>query len=193
MGNFGDLTSLLRFVLPGLVVAWVFYGLTSYQKPGEFERMAQALVFTALLDVLARGTAAIGVLIGRLWHPVLPAADLSVLATAEAVPLGLLVAFLANNDIVHAILRRRGVAVTSGHPDQWDSAFRRFRGYVTLDLFDGRQVAGWPLEWPDRPSDGFFVLLEPRWTAGGTSSVSGGAILIPAREVQYVQWLEREA
>jgi hypothetical protein len=193
MGTFGELTSVLRFVLPGLVMAWAFYGLSSYQKPGEFERVAQALVFTALLDVLARSLVACGILAGRLGGPLLLPLETSILAAALAVPAGVVLAYLANNDIVHGILRRLGVTTASGRPDQWDAAFRLFGGYVTLDLVDGRRISGWPVEWPDRPGEGQFLLRDHRWiTPPGSSlpSATATAILVPAKEVDYVEFHE---
>jgi len=191
MGTLGELTSVLRFVLPGLVMAWAFYGLSSYQKPGEFERVAQALVFTALLDVLARLLIACGILVGRLGGPLLLPLETSILAAVLAIPAGVILAYLANNDIVHGALRRMGVTTASGRPDQWDAAFRLYRGYVTLDLLDGRRISGWPVEWPDRPGDGQFLLHDHRWvTSSGSvfpdSSLS--AILVPAKEVEYVEF-----
>lgn len=42
---FNNATTLLTFLLPGFLSAWVFYGLTSHPKPPQFERTAEALVF----------------------------------------------------------------------------------------------------------------------------------------------------
>jgi len=191
MGTLGELTSVLRFVLPGLVMAWAFYGLSSYQKPGEFERVAQALVFTALLDVAARLLVVAGIVLGRLAWPLFPAPEIAILAAGLAMPAGVMLAYLANNDIVHTALRGLGVTTASGRPDQWDAAFRLYRGYVTLDLFDGRRISGWPVEWPDRPGEGQFLLHGHRWvtSAGSTLSDStSNAILVPAKEVEYVEF-----
>ena len=43
---------LLQFLLPGFLAAWVFYAFTSYQKPSEFERVIQALIFTLLIKTV---------------------------------------------------------------------------------------------------------------------------------------------
>lgn len=196
MGALGELTSVLRFVLPGLVMAWAFYGLSSYQKQGEFERVAQALVFTAMLDVVARMLVAWGILAGRLAGPLFPALEVSNLAAFLAMPAGVALAYLANNDIVHAALRRLGVTTSSGRPDQWDAAFRLYRGYVTLDLHDGRRIIGWPVEWPDRPGEGQFLLHDHRWITTPDSTFSGpasSAILIPAKEVEYVEFHQEDS
>ena len=41
-----EVVALLTFLMPGFLVAWVFYGLTSHAKPVQFERVIQALIFT---------------------------------------------------------------------------------------------------------------------------------------------------
>lgn len=38
----------LVFLLPGFVAAAVFYSLTSHPKPGAFDRVIQALIFTVV-------------------------------------------------------------------------------------------------------------------------------------------------
>ena len=47
-----DVVSLLQYLLPGFLVAWVLYGLTPHQKPSQFERVVQALIFTLAVRVL---------------------------------------------------------------------------------------------------------------------------------------------
>src|ERR1035437_8514257 len=44
--------SLLYFLLPGLVAAWVFYGLTAHPKREAFERVVQALIFTVIIQAI---------------------------------------------------------------------------------------------------------------------------------------------
>ena len=38
----------------GLVAAWVFYGFTPHKKPAPFERIAQALIYSAIIGLAAR-------------------------------------------------------------------------------------------------------------------------------------------
>mgnify|MGYP000737068882 FL=1 len=47
-----DVISLLRYLLPGFLSAWIFYGFTSFKKPSQFERVVQALIFTLLIQPL---------------------------------------------------------------------------------------------------------------------------------------------
>ena len=48
-----ETVKILAFLLPGFVAAAVFYSLTSHPKPSQFERVVQALVFTAIVQGLA--------------------------------------------------------------------------------------------------------------------------------------------
>ena len=44
----GNVVGVLVFLLPGFVAAAVFYSLTSHPKPGAFDRVIQALIFTVV-------------------------------------------------------------------------------------------------------------------------------------------------
>ena len=46
-----DIILLLQYLLPGFLVSWVFYGLTSHIKPSQFERVVQALIYTMLVHL----------------------------------------------------------------------------------------------------------------------------------------------
>ena len=48
-----EVVAVLTFLLPGFVGAAVFYSLTSHPKPGEFDRVVQALVFTTVGQAVA--------------------------------------------------------------------------------------------------------------------------------------------
>ena len=45
----GDIVSVIYYLLPGFVAAWVFYGLTAHPKASPFERVVQALIFTVVV------------------------------------------------------------------------------------------------------------------------------------------------
>ena len=185
-----ELLEILKLVFPGLVAAWTFFGLTTYKKPGEFERLAQALVFTALLESLSRVSIWLAQQVGLHWRPLLPSIDARALSALLAIPFGAALAYMANNDTVHSVLRRARVTSKTGRPDQWDAAFRRRPGYVILTLKDERQVVGWPDEWPDRSDEGHFILLAYEWRdlAGKLlPNPNAGTLLIPASEVFMVE------
>lgn len=52
MEDLKDVVSLLLQLFPGFIAAWILYGFSSYPKPSQFERLAQALVFSFFVKVL---------------------------------------------------------------------------------------------------------------------------------------------
>ena len=43
-----EVVGVLTFLLPGFVAAAIFYSLTSHPRPGAFDRVIQALIFTVI-------------------------------------------------------------------------------------------------------------------------------------------------
>ena len=116
---FGNATTLLTFLLPGFLSAWVFYGLTSHPKPPQFERTVEALVFTFVVQALVKFTEVVLLLAGRcfvlgtwtesstlLWGFVLAGA------------LGTTLAHMAKTDLFHGVLRRAGFTTRTSHPSE---------------------------------------------------------------------------
>ena len=44
-----EMLQFLTLLFPRFDSAWIFYALTSYPKPSEFERVVQARIFTVLI------------------------------------------------------------------------------------------------------------------------------------------------
>jgi len=42
-----EVIALLQYLAPGFLVTWVYFGLTSHEKPSQFDRTVQALIYTA--------------------------------------------------------------------------------------------------------------------------------------------------
>lgn len=47
-----DVLTLLNQLMPGFLTAWVVYGLTTYTKPPQFERVIQAVTYSFLVNVV---------------------------------------------------------------------------------------------------------------------------------------------
>ncbi len=98
----GEIVGVLTFLLPGFVAAAVFYALTSHPRPGTFDRIVLALIFTVIVQtvtryfllVLAHAEGNAGAV--ETWEPAL-----SILI---AVVLGLLASYFSNTDSLHKIL-----------------------------------------------------------------------------------------
>lgn len=202
----GELVGALAFLLPGFVAGAIYHALTSHPKPSAFERVIQALIFTAIIQAIVtplpssvRVTeVALGA--GVTWDPLW--------STGLAVLVALLVVVVVNNDLAHAILRwiarqirrlpRMGkFAITreNSYASEWDSTFARYDGcYVVLHLTGNRRLYGWPDEWPRDPGRGHFRITQAEWLSNDGSrllpDVSG--ILVPVADVEMVEFLPRK-
>ena len=158
-----EVVSVLVFLLPGFVAAAVFYSLTSYPKPNEFGQVIQALVFTMVGHSIAWTFRQIlGSSIS--WSIGLEA----VVSVLSAVIFALGVASISNNDFAHKLLRRIGFTRENSYSSEWYSSFAQNPdSYVVIHFRDGRRLYGWPVEWPSRPQQGHFRVVEGEWLNQG--------------------------
>lgn len=195
MDNLGtELLVLLRYLLPGFLAAWVFYGFTSYPKPSQFERVIQALVFTLIVQVGVFCVHSLSLLVGRIeilgvWN----AQSELIASVALAVILGLTFAYFANTDKFHALARRFHITRETSYSSEWFAAFSKNITNVILHISGERRLYGWPIEWPSDPNTGHFLLKNASWlTDDGELHLDGAeSILIPASEVSFVEFMER--
>ncbi len=185
-----EVVTVLTFLLPGFVGAAVFYALTSHPRPGEFDRVVQALVFTTVAQAMAWAAQWIVSLRwpGYEWPAGL---ELSV-ATASAVSMALLAAYVANHDTTHRLLRYIGATRETSYPSEWYSAFAEYPDcYIVLHLRGNRRLYGWPEEWPSRAQEGHFRIAEAEWLGDGQQGdmTETVVVLVPAAEVEMVQFL----
>lgn len=185
-----ELVGVLTFLLPGFVGAAVFYALTSHPRPGEFDRVVQALVFTTIAQAM---TWAVRWLAGLRWPGYEWPAGLELLtAVVAAVFVALLAVYFSNHDTIHGVLRRIGITRETSYPSEWYSAFAEYPGrYVMLYLKDQRCLYGWLEEWPGNPDQGHFRVSEAEWVIAGRHIPATGivATLIPASAVEMVEFL----
>jgi hypothetical protein len=185
-----DTIAILQFLLPGFLSAWIYYGLTPYAKPSEFERVVQALIFTLIIQAVvwlenymllgwtqADWTARV--------QPVVPA--------VTAVVVGLIFSSGANNDYFHTLARRARITRETSFPSEWFGTFASNLTYVVLQLDDERRIYGWPREWPSDPDEGHFVLQQASWlTKDGEEPITGVAsMLISVKDVKWVEFMEK--
>lgn len=194
-----DLISLLFQVIPGFLTAWVLYGLTAYRRPGPFERIVQALIFTVLVQLLTNlsGWMLIGIgqyafTIGdwtenfsRGWSFV------------TALLLGVALAYAANTGAVHDWFWRRGITNGNSLPSVWYWSFAKEKRWVILHLKnDTRRLFGWPRDWPDHPDSDYFALSDVEWllSDGGREPLEGvDRLLVPVEIVAMVELLKDES
>jgi hypothetical protein len=186
----GNAVQIIYGLLPGFLAAWIFYSFTAHPKAAPFERVVQALVFTALIQALVR-------LIEIAWQmgsdSELPIASSDLVITVPlATVVGGLFVFFANHDSFHRLLRRLRFTQRTSFPSEWYSAFCRQKRWVVLHLSGKRRLFGWPEEWPDKPEAGHFVLLYPEWLLGDDERAPlpwVERIVMPVAEVEYVEFL----
>jgi hypothetical protein len=183
-----ELIGLLNYLLPGFLAYWIFYGLTSFQKPSQFERIVGALIFTLLIQPMI-------VLLSHLYGPVglffqsYPVVS----ATLGAAVVGLLSSWLANSDAGHRVLRHLSITSQTSYPSEWFGTFHRNRSNIILHSKDGSRLYGFPLEWPSDPTKGHFVLTYPSWQSdsGEVRLESVEKILVPVEEIRWVEVIYR--
>jgi hypothetical protein len=111
-----------------------------------------------------------------------------------AICIGVLWSFLYNNDIIHKALRRIKVTSQSSYPSEWYGTFSETKRYIILDLKDERRIMGWPVEWPNYPDKGHFVLEEVSWLTtekgGKIPLLTIDKIMIDANNVEMVEFVK---
>ena len=189
-----ETVALLTFLLPGFVVAWVLYALTSHQKPQQAERVIQALFFTlfvkafVFVEELALVFAGRWVVI-RVWDV---NAEL-IASLCTALMLGLLSAYIVNADSLHQFLRRTKFSTRSSQPSEWCGVLTKHQLFVTLHLKDDRRLYGWPEVWPSDPEKGHFFIVLPVWTHDAEPLPMKGVegILVSVADVKHIEFVQR--
>ena len=180
------------FLLPGFVAAAIFYSLTSHPKPGAFDRVVQALIFTAAGQAIT--SAAVLVSVAEVGNAAWTEDWEFVLSFIVSVFLAVLLAYVLNNDVVHRVLRRIGITRETSYPSEWYSTFagHKYCPYVVLHMRGQRRLFGWLEEWPSQPDEGHFRIAEGEWLENDKRIPAEGvaAILIPTGEVEMVEFME---
>lgn len=209
-----ELVGIISYLLPGFLAAWIFHGLTAHPKAQPFERVVQALIFTAILQGVVSIVRWFFVLAGHVAVVGQWTENVSLVwSLLWAVVLGVAAAGIANNDVIHNWLRFRDWRLRktapsgedrkwawthrTSHPSEWFSAFSHHnRRYIILHLKDGRRLYGWPDEWPDACDRGHFVVSECEWllpTGERAPFHQVESMLIPATSVEFVEFLKYDS
>jgi heme/copper-type cytochrome/quinol oxidase subunit 4 len=193
MEEIKDIIPLLNYLLPGFLSAWIFYRLTSFPKPSSFERIIQALVFTAVIQVIVNLVRFILLQAGK-YYPLFSwsqSADYT-WSILLALVIGVLFVYYANNDKIHKYLRQKQVTRESSYPSEWFGAFLE-PSYIIIHFNDERRLRGWPIEWPSESEKGHFVLIEAYWINEQNQYidlVDVDKILINVKDVKMVEFLK---
>lgn len=190
-----DFIALLQYLVPGFIVAWVFFGITAYAKPVQFERVVQALIHTVLIQALVTLEKGAALFLGQ-WMAIASWTNSSDLLASlvTAFILGFALSIAVHRDFPFRHLRMRGYTLRSGHPCHWYAAFSRHNRYVALQLKDGTRIFGWPSYWPTQPGQGHFFITSAARTAGHDHQdlLHLEGILINATDVVFVEFFKEE-
>lgn len=191
-----DVLTLLTQLMPGFLTAWVVYGLTTYTKPPQFERVIQALIYSFLVNAVVAVLEGTLLIAGKtvrfgLWDK---SSEL-VASTAIALLLGLVLSYYMRTDSFFKLARRLRLTSRTPYPSEWYGAFANTPRYLVLHLTGGRRISGYPSEWPTEPTTGHFRLTNAAWIDDDnneTSLDSDESILIEAKQVEMVELLKYE-
>lgn len=196
-----EIVSVFVFLLPGFVAAAVFYSLSSYPKPNEFGQVVQVLVFTMVGQIIALSVQQLTILLGasRPWPTTLEI----IVPTISAVMFALIVVYASNNDTLHRLFRRLRFTRETSYSSEWYSSFAENPNcYIVLHLKDRRRLYGWPEEWPSRPEQGHFRIIEGEWLDADASDAQNYSqdnnkreffvIIVSVEDVKMVEFIDME-
>jgi hypothetical protein len=192
-----DVLTLLTQLMPGFLTAWVVYGLTTYTKPPQFERVVQALIYSFIVSAVVALLELLLLYVGKtvqlgIWNK---SSEL-VASTAVALLLGLLLSYYMRNDGFFKLARHLKLTSRTPFPSEWYGAFAVKPRYLVLHLSGGRRISGYPTEWPTEPTVGHFRLTDAAWLDDEnveTPLTGDDSILIEAKQVEMVELLKDES
>ncbi|PJE02482.1 MAG: hypothetical protein CK427_07460 [Leptospira sp.] len=188
-----SLIPLLRYLLPGFLTAWIFYGLTSFEKPSQFERVVQALIFTIFVNITVIIVKTLKQAFDYIYILSWNEDTEFIVSFFIAILIGFVFAYFSNNDKFHEILRKFKITKETSFTSEWYGAFNSYITYVVLHLDGERRIYGWPKEWPSTPGKGHFVLEQASWLHGRRQIPITGVdyIMIDAKEVKIVEFMNK--
>ena len=216
-GISSEIVSTIFQLLPGFIVAWFIYGLTSHLKPSTFERIIQALIYTVLVRSILIIFRIIALFVGKniyafsTWN-----SDVEfVWSILIAIITGLAVSWCINNDFPLILFRKDGEQKSKGifkilhkifskikltdktlHPTEWYSAFKDEPRYIVLHLTGERRLYGWTRQYPDDHRNGHFLIEEAEWLLDDGSRAplyTVKQLLIPSSIVEYIEFSKYES
>jgi len=154
----------------------------------EFDKVLHAFIYSFLVYVCfsaSRGTFPISLRVDStaagVQHFVIephvwPLVELALIATA----LGVLFAIALNHDFPLSVLRRKQVTQRTFRISVWSDTFHSFRGYVQVELADGRNIIGWLRFYSDTAEESSLFLEDAAWlrSDGKQFAIDGSGILL---------------
>lgn len=188
-----ETVSLLTFLLPGFIVAWVLYALTSHPRPAQAERIIQALIFTLFVKALVLLEQSSLEYIGR-WRALGQWSNNSELIASlfTGLSLGLFGSYIVNKDNFHQFLRDKKISSRSSQPSEWCGVLTKYQLFCVLHFKDDRRLYGWPEVWPSDPEKGHFFIVFPVWVHETPNVAMSGVegILVNVAEIKHIEFVQ---
>lgn len=189
----GEIFTILKYLLPGLLSAWMFHAFTAYPKPSQFERIVLALIFTAFIQAGVYASHHALLFIGEyksfgVWGSTAQ----SFWTYLWAITLGITFTIFSNNDKFHALLRFLKITSETSFHCEWYGTFKLNQDFVILHLKDDTKIYGWPSEWPSDPTKGHIVISDPCWVKddGYEYMPTVKLMMLSISEVKWVQFMQ---
>ncbi|MFH5804517.1 DUF6338 family protein [Alienimonas sp. DA493] len=182
----------IYFLLPGFVAAWIFYGFTAHPRQSPFERVVEALIFTAFVQAATVCLQSFSLWAGHRFGSlgVWTEAGGFAVGVLLAGPIGALAAAMSNSNAPHGWLPD-WITKRTSLPSEWYAGFAKFPRFTYLRLKDERTLYGWPMEWPDTSDSGHFLMTRCEWILADGTRVELPlieAMLLPAELVEMVEF-----
>jgi hypothetical protein len=159
-----ELIALLQYLAPGFLVTGIFYSTTSHERPSQFERVVQALLYTVLVQAIVATARFVAIAMGQFISLGVWTSESTLVASIiAALALGFVASAWTNHDTIHARLRKFGVTQRTSYPSEWVEVFNNGARFVILNLQDGSRLSGWPAVWPISPEKGHFYITDGTW------------------------------
>lgn len=158
-----NLIDIIEYLLPGFLAAWIFYGLSAHDKPGQFERIIQALIFTTLVQALSTFVELFWIQPRFTANRSTPIDSKILFSALYAAAIGSIFAWSGNRDFPHRLLRFFKITEQTSYPSEWFGVFSKQKSYIVLHLNDERRLYGWPKEWPQSSEKGHSYIMQPSW------------------------------
>ena len=190
-----DVINLLKFLLPGFMAAWIFYSLTSFSKPSQFERVVQALILTFIIQSVTSSIKLLFIFIGKNTTYNYGTWDTStsvIWSMIIAIFTGLLFSYISHTDKLHCLLRKLNITKRTSYQCEWLKTSKWHNAPVTLTLKNGKRIHGWAREWSSSTeSTGHVVLEKASWINKHTNKyndLTSEFIMLKAIDIDFVEF-----
>jgi hypothetical protein len=190
----------LLVLLPGFAAAYLVQLLAARRKQSELDKVIEALIFSLVLYLITLRF--FGYSLPIAWHTdggkntdawqiVIDWPHLLTLALL-AVVLGTIYAASINHNWLTAPFRWLKISERSARSSVWNDVFSNLKGFVQVELSDGRSVIGWIRKYSDEDDSHALFLDEAAWidNDGKEIPIHGPGILLTKNlGIEYVMFL----